>query len=115
MAQRVQVLLVCDLHEDQTEGTETVAFALDGTSYEIDLCEQHAGELRDDLASYVGAARKAGRNSSRSTSGGRKASSNGAGGPNLTEVREWARSNGFEVSERGRVSTKVLDAYNEAH
>ena len=59
MAQKVQVLLVCDLHDDETEGTETVAFALDGSSYEIDLCEEHAGALRDDLASYVGAARRA--------------------------------------------------------
>ena len=58
MAQRVQVLLVCDLHDDEVEGAETVAFGLDGSSYEIDVCEDHAAELRDAFAPYVGAARR---------------------------------------------------------
>jgi hypothetical protein len=114
VAQKVQVLLVCDLHDDETEGTETVSFALDGSSYEIDLCEEHAGELREDLASYVGAARRAGR-----TSGGgpRKPGSSKAaakGASNVSQVREWARANGFEVSERGRISSEVLEVYAAA-
>ena len=45
MAQRVQVLLVCDLHDDDTEGTETIRFSLDGAAYEIDLCASHAAQL----------------------------------------------------------------------
>ena len=117
MAQKVQVLLVCDLHDDETEGTETVAFGLDGSSYEIDLCEEHAGALRDDLASYVGAARRAGR-----SGGGTPKKSSGGGGSkstksssNVSEVREWARQNGFEVNERGRIASTVLEAYEAAH
>ena len=62
MAQKVQVLLVDDL--DGGEATETVSFALDGTSYEIDLSGKNAEELRDAFAKYVGAARKAGRSGS---------------------------------------------------
>ncbi|MCW2585952.1 MAG: Histone protein Lsr2, partial [Frankiales bacterium] len=61
MAQRIQVLLVCDLHDDEVEGTETISFGLDGSSYEIDVCDEHAAQLRDSFASYVGAARRAGR------------------------------------------------------
>jgi hypothetical protein len=58
MAQRVQVLLVDDI--DGGNAAETVSFALDGVSYEIDLSEANAQKLRDDLASWVGHARRAG-------------------------------------------------------
>src|SRR3954466_11112390 len=60
MAQRIQVLLVCDLHDDETPGTETVTFTLDGASYEIDLCEQHAAKMRERFAPYAGAGARAG-------------------------------------------------------
>ena len=124
MAQKVQVLLVCDLHDDEVEGSETVAFGLDGTSYEIDVCEQHAGELRDAFASYVGAARRAGRAPvapSQRRGGGRgsRGASTGSGGngdrQRVQEIREWARSNGHKVSERGRLSAAVVEAYEAAH
>jgi hypothetical protein len=123
MAQKVQVLLVCDLHDDEVEGSETVAFGLDGSSYEIDVCEQHAGELRDAFAAYVGAARRAGR--APAASPGRRparTAGRGSGGANgsgdrqrVQEIREWARSNGHKVSERGRLSAAVVSAYEAAH
>lgn len=116
MAQKVQVLLVCDLHDDEVEGTETISFGLDGSQYEIDLCAAHATEIREDLASYVGAARRAGR----SAAAGRRSSTPRASRPsssgkNVSEVREWARANGYEVSERGRIASTVLEAYEAAH
>ena len=58
MAQRVQVMLVCDLHGDETPASQTLEFALDGAAYEIDLCDEHAGQLRDGLAGFVGVARR---------------------------------------------------------
>ena len=118
MAQKVQVLLVCDLHDDEVEGSETVAFGLDGTSYEIDACEQHAAELRDAFAPFVGAARRAGRSpvAPAQRRGGRRASSSGSGDKQrVQEIREWARSNGHKVSERGRLSAAVVEAYEAAH
>lgn len=113
MAQRVHVVLVDDI--DGTDADETVTFALDGTGYEIDLTEAHASALREALAPYVGHARKA--DSARSGRRGRRTGSRAAatGGPSATEVREWARANGFEVSDRGRVSATVRDAYDAAH
>ncbi len=114
MAQKVRVLLVCDLHDDETEGGESVAFGLDGSSYEIDLCSQHAAELRDDLASYVGAARRASGGSKGSRKGSGSAKSHDEGASKVSEVRGWARANGYEVSERGRVSAQVLEAYEAA-
>lgn len=117
MAQKVSVILVCDLHDDETEGSETLAFGLDGSSYEIDLCEAHAGELRDDLASYVGAARRAGRTApARKASAGSRTKAAGSGDKGaVSDVREWARANGHQVSERGRIASSVLEAYEAAH
>ena len=121
MAQKVQVLLVCDLHEDEVEGVETVAFGLDGSSYEIDTCEQHAAELRDAFAPYVGAARRAGRPAA---GAGARRSSRGSARPaaassgdreRVQAIREWARSHGHKVSERGRLSSTVIEAYEAAH
>ena len=122
MAQKVQVMLVCDLHDDEVEGAETVAFGLDGASYEVDACEQHASELRDALAPYVGAARRAGRapaSGGQKRGGGRAGrggGGNGGGGKErVQEIREWARQNGHAVSERGRLSGAVVAAYEAAH
>ena len=119
MAQKVQVLLVCDLHEDEVEGVETVSFGLDGSSYEIDTCEQHGAELRDAFARYVGSARRAGRPAAapaqRRSRGTSRSSSGGGDRERVQAIREWARSNGHQVSERGRLSSSVIEAYEAAH
>jgi hypothetical protein len=115
VAQKVQVILVDDV--DGGEAAETVAFALDGVSYEIDLSDDNAGELRDSLAKWIGHARRTGGRStvrSRSTSGRARGSASGAK-PDLSAVRTWARENGFSVSDRGRVSSEVLAAYDSAN
>jgi len=112
MAQRVQVILVCDLHEDETPGTETVAFSLDGSSYEIDVCEAHGKELRDAFAPFVGAARRGSARSS-SRGGGRRRRRSGSG--EAAQIREWARSQGLAVPERGRVPAELAEKYAAAH
>ena len=107
MAQKVNIVLVDDL--DGTEATETVSFGLDGSSYEIDLNDANAAALREALGGYVGHARKV-------TGGGRRARKAGAGSStNTKEVREWAKGQGMEVSERGRISADVQQAYDAAH
>lgn len=108
MAQRVQIILEDDL--DGGDASETVTFGLDGVTYEIDLNEKNAASLRDALAGYVGAGRRvAGRRGSGSASASRSNSGE------LSKIREWARSNGHEVSDRGRISQKVRDAYATAN
>lgn len=117
MAQKVQVLLVCDLHEGEVEGTETIAFGLDGSSYEIDVCEEHAAELRDAFAPYVGAGRRAGRAAvapAQRRAGRRSGAVNGDK-QRVADIRDWARRNGHQVSERGRIAANVLAAYEAAH
>lgn len=109
MAQKVHIVLVDDL--DGSEASESVSFGLDGTSYEIDLNDKNAAQLRDALAPYVGHARKVGAASRRN--GRRSAAS--SDGPSAREIRDWARANGFEVPDRGRVSAEVRSAYDAAH
>ena len=126
MAQRTQVILVDDV--DGGEADETVTFAIDGVTYEIDVSQQNAESLREAFAPWVGHARRVGgRSSNRAratsapasgpaapkSSGSRSA--RGGGRENLSEVRAWARENGFQVSDRGRVSAEVMAAYEKAH
>src|SRR5439155_21094613 len=96
MAQKVQTLFVVDLDGSAAEGT--VRFGLDGTEYEIDLNAKNAQELRDALARYVGAARRAGGAARRPARGVRRGSSRGL---NTTEIRELAMVQDNEFKDRG--------------
>jgi hypothetical protein len=109
MAQRFQVLLVCDLHGDETPGVETVNFAVDGATYEIDVCEAHGAKLRSAFAPYVAAGRRAGRGGT--AAGRRRRGQRSAGGVDPAAVRAWARSHNVKVSERGRISAELLARY----
>jgi len=112
MAQKVQVILVDDV--DGGEADETVSFALDGISYEIDVSAANAEAIRDALTPWVEHARRVG---GRASSRGRAAvkSRPAAERTDLSDVRAWARENGFQVSDRGRVSGEVRAAYEAAH
>ncbi len=111
MAQRVQVILEDDL--DGSEASETVEFSLDGVSYEIDLGDSNASALRNDLARWIGHSRRSGgRRQTRRRNGG---ASSGASREELAKIRDWGRANGYSVSDRGRVSQDVQDAYAAAH
>ena len=113
MAQKVQVVLVDDIDGGPAE--ETVSFALDGTTYEIDLNTANAEKLRETLAPYVGTARRTG--SGRGGGGrGRGGAGRGRGrGNNQTaEIRAWARENGHKVNERGRIPADIVAAFEKA-
>ncbi len=109
VAQKIQTLFIDDLDGSAAEGT--VRFGLDGTEYEIDLSAGHAKELRDALARYVDAARRVSGGPRRSARTGRRAP---AGGPNTTEVREWAKAQGIEVKDRGRVPADLVVKFKAA-
>jgi hypothetical protein len=110
VAHKVVVALVDDL--DGGQATETVEFALDGTTYEIDLSSTNAGKLRDTLACYMTAARKAAR-SPRRTRGSVSAPPRFAQSRRQPHViREWARAHGMQITDRGRIPSAVIDAYH---
>ena len=109
MARKTVVSLVDDLDGGQAE--ETVAFALDGVTYQIDLSAANADRLRTSLATFVGSARR---------TGGRTRPGGGGAGRRSSlersqEIREWARANGYTVSDRGRIRADIVTAYDKAH
>jgi len=112
MARRIVHQLVDDLDGSVLEvgEGETVLFSLDGTAYEIDLTDANAAAFREILAPYVDAARRVsgGRGTSSSAPRRRKA------GQDYGAVRAWAKENGYQVSDRGRVPATVLEAYEAA-
>jgi len=111
MAQKVQTLLIDDI--DGGEAEDTVRFGLDGAEYEIDLSGEHAEELRQALEPYVSAARRApGAAARRPGRSGRRAA--GAGAPDPTAVRDWAKSQGIEVKDRGRVPADLIAKFQAA-
>ncbi|MCW1249224.1 Lsr2 family protein [Acaricomes phytoseiuli] len=111
MAQKVNIILVDDLDGGTAE--ETIAFGLDGTGYEIDLSVAHAEKLRNALKPYVEAARK---NTARGGRGRGRGSRAGAANSNdISRIRQWARDNGYTVSDRGRIQADIVEAYHKAN
>jgi hypothetical protein len=91
---------------DGSEAAETVVLGLDGATWEIDLSEQNAKKLRDDLSGYVSKARKVG--GRRRTRDGKQSLVDSA------SVRKWAQANGMELSQRGRIPADVVERYKAA-
>jgi hypothetical protein len=107
MAQKIQTLFIDDL--DGGEAAGTVHFGLDGTRYEIDLSAAHSEELRKALEQYIRHARRTGGTARRATRGSR-----GSGAVDTARVRGWAKEQGIEIKERGRVPANVVEKYKTA-
>jgi Lsr2 len=107
VAQKTTVVLIDDI--DGGSATETVAFALDGTGYEIDLSAKNAGKLREAFAPYVGAARKTG---ARAMTRRRRPT---GGDGRTAQIRAWAKSKNLKVNERGRIPADIVAKYDAAH
>ncbi|MEY9933455.1 hypothetical protein ABH926_008110 [Catenulispora sp. GP43] len=111
MAKRTIEVFHDDL--DGSEGASTVKFGLDGKSYEIDLSEAHEKELRKALEKYVGAATQVSAHNAAAT--GRRKYGTGPARRDTKHIREWLRSQGVEISDRGRIPTDLMNRYNAAH
>jgi hypothetical protein len=108
MAQKIQTLFIDDIDGGEADGT--VRFGLDGADYEIDLSAEHGDELRGALREYVSHARKIGGATRRpATRSGRKPSP-----VDTVAIRAWAKENGHDIKERGRVPASVVMSYREA-
>ncbi|MFT3887883.1 MAG: Lsr2 family protein [Arachnia sp.] len=104
MAREIRVILTDDI--DGSADARTVEFSLDKVAYTIDLSDANLTKLEDALAPFIAKAEKVGRK----RPAARKAATRGAKA-GLTEIREWARANGYEVSDRGRIPANVMEAY----
>ncbi|WP_344856709.1 Lsr2 family protein [Planomonospora alba] len=110
MAKQIQEILIDDL--DGGEANETVSFAIDGISYEIDLSDVNAKKLRDSLAPFTASARRAGSAAPRRRrAGGTRALSR----EKSADIRAWAKARGMNVSERGRIASTIVQEYEAAH
>ena len=114
MAKTVITQITDDL--DGSSGAETVTFGYRGTNYEIDLGRRNASAFDKTMRPYVDAARKVTtvRGGRRASSDGRRTSRRSSAGQ-LASIREWARAEGYSVSDRGRISANVMEAYEKAH
>ncbi len=112
MAQQVLVQLVDDLDGTASDDVTTVQFGLDGVTYEIDLRDAHADQLRDAVAEYVASGRRTGGRVKRGTRPVRGAGSSASG--EAGQIREWAAANGIELAARGRIPGHVAESYREA-
>lgn len=117
MARRIVHQLVDDLDGTLLEvgEGETVLFSLDGSAYEIDLTDENAAALRETFARYIAAARPISRSAGVSASSAAPRKRRRTGQQDYTAIRAWAKDNGYQVSERGRVPANVLEAYDDAH
>ena len=107
MAREVQIFLKDDI--DGSVADRNVTFALDGVEYEIDLSEANITKLVQALEPWTGSARRVRKSSKRNNQ--RRSND----GPSTNDVRNWARAQGHEVSDRGRIPTAIMAAYEAAH
>ena len=112
MAQKITTLFIDEIDGGAAEGT--VRFALDGTEYEIDLNAKHSEELRSALGRYVSHARKVGGASRRTGRAAGRAGRGSGSSLNTTEIRNWARENGYDIKDRGRVPADLVAKYQAA-
>ncbi len=118
--QKVDTVFTDDLTGDvlTQDEVQTVTFAVDGTTYEIDLSKKNASSLRNDAAAWIEHARTVtgpktiGRNTRRSSTGARRPNTDRE---RSAKIRQWAQTNDHTVSKRGRIPAAVVDAYNAAH
>lgn len=111
MVQKVQVILLDDV--DGSEADETVTFGLDGVEYEIDLTGERAEELRKAMETWTNHGRRVGRGGRVQVTNARRPRA--TNDVDINAVRTWAREHGYQVSDRGRVSGDVLEAYKNRH
>lgn len=108
MATKMITQLVDDLDgtDLDDDAGERVEFALDGTTYDIDLSHDHAAQLRETLAVYIAAGRRLSRPRPR------RAASKATAGPAASEVRDWARCAGLDVPATGRIPRAIREAFD---
>lgn len=116
MAQQVVVTLIDDITGEPA--VDTVHFGLDGVGYQIDLCEKNAAALREILHKYTTSGRRLPRQRRAETPRPLRRVATSAVSYDRSQyptIREWARSNGYDVQDRGRIPRQVFQAFHDAH
>lgn len=109
MASRIITQLISDISGAEIlngEG-EKVEFAYRGVNYVIDLTADEASDFDAAMAHWTGHATQRG--------GGRKRGERTRNGNDAKAIRQWARENGLDVPERGRIPAEVRSKYEAAN
>jgi hypothetical protein len=109
MASKTVVYMEDDI--DGGDAAETVTFAVDGVTYEIDLNDKNAAKLRKAVEPYVGAARRVGGRKARGVPAQPTSGAPGHDRDQLAQIRAWAAVQGLEVAGRGRIASAVIEAW----
>ena len=109
MAQKVQVMLLCDLDNGDVDAQETLRFSLGANAYEVDVCAQHARHIREALQPFITQARRTG-----GTAAPRRPRAAGSR-QQTASIRSWAKDHGIPVNDRGRIPASVVKDYEAAH
>lgn len=118
MAQKTSIAYFSDLSDVEITDNDqpTLCFGWDGNEYTIDLTSKEAEKFHKAIEPYLNAATKVSGGRNRSTAKrATTASSSGRSSEDLAAIREWAKANGHEVAERGRIKKEILEAYDAAH
>ncbi|MEV6943012.1 Lsr2 family protein [Streptomyces sp. NPDC051172] len=113
MVQKVVTTYVDDLTGEESSEIATHSILIDGAGVEIDLTDENYERLLEILNPYLhaGGARRV--RGAAKAKGKPKAS--GGSKDESSAIRAWAKDNGIEVNDRGRVSASVREAYEKAH
>jgi hypothetical protein len=115
MAKTTRVVLTCDLHGDGTDAVTTIRLDNGTARYELDLCQTHLDELTGAGRRLRARRRASGAGSAtqrRKKTAAAKTRRRGRGALDTAAVREWARANGYTVSDRGRIPRPILEAFS---
>ncbi len=116
LSQRTEVLMTCDVHDGDADAVETVAFTVEGKSYEFELCDAHLAEFREATEIWSSHSRPVGRRPGVRRPGARRGGQGRTGnGPSTAEVREWARAQGIPIGGRGRIPAELRASFDAAH
>ncbi len=112
MAQRTQVILISDLSGDELkDGGQSISFSYRGADYTIDLSDKEAKGFDKAIAMYIEHSQKQ-RGGQRRIGNMRRHNEGGSDREHLRAAREWLRTNGYQVSDRGRIKAELMDLYN---
>jgi len=111
MAQRTVVQLIDDLTGEESQDVTNVKFSFGGSDYEIDLNDENYAEFQKVMAPYMEKGRRI--KKARGATGGRTKTA--VRNADTAKIREWAKEQGYDVSERGRVPASIREAYAKAH
>ncbi|MDR2256051.1 MAG: Lsr2 family protein [Arthrobacter sp.] len=91
-----------------------IHFSVEGKTYRLDVDEKGADQFHAALDRFIEVSTKVAAGGVKRATGStpRRAA---AGSGEQTKMREWAKANGYEVAERGRIPAAIQEAYAAAH